>query len=196
GAAEGQGEFSFVREAVGEHLLLGGDNMDLALAKAVEGRLPGAGRLDAVQYGMLTQACRLAKETLLGDKPPESYSVTVIGRGRQVVGGTQHANLTAQDVRRIVFEGFLPLARYEAEPTQGARTGLHEMGLPYVSDPAISHHLAEFLHRHCGEANGDHASAGHIPHAILFNGGVFQPAALRQRLVDILQHWFDKPDRP
>jgi actin-like ATPase involved in cell morphogenesis len=193
-AAEVHGEFSFIREAVGEHLLLGGDNMDLALAKAVEARLSGAGRLDAVQYGMLTQACRLAKEVLLGDKPPESYTVTVIGRGRQVVGGTQHANITAQDVRKIVFEGFLPLAPYETEPARGARTGLHEMGLPYVSDPAISHHLAAFLHRHCARSSAEHAE--HIPQAILFNGGVFQPGALRQRLVDILQHWFDKPDRP
>src|SRR5205823_5009672 len=87
-AVEQKGEMGFVRQAVGDHLLLGGDNMDLALAKFVETRLPGTGRLDAAQYGMLTQACRLAKETLLGPKPPQSFTVTVVGRGRQVVGGT------------------------------------------------------------------------------------------------------------
>jgi DNA-K related protein/Hsp70 protein len=220
-AVEQQGEFGFVREAVGDHLLLGGDNMDLALAKFVETRLPGAGRLDAAQYGMLTQACRMAKELLLGPNPPASYTVTVMGRGRQVVGGAQHTPLTADDVRRILFDGFLPLVERDAEPARGARTGLHEMGLPYVSDPAITRHLASFLHRHCGPASGeqslangkepDNASAAPLttdhspltapacaeaPQAILFNGGVFQPAALRERLVKVLHHWYDQPDRP
>src|SRR5207253_4277549 len=87
-AVEQQGELTFVRQAVGDHLLLGGDNMDLALAKFVETKLPGAGRLDAAGYGMLTQACRLAKETLLAPNPPASHTVTVVGRGRAVVGGT------------------------------------------------------------------------------------------------------------
>src|SRR5205807_5761291 len=84
-AVEQQGELGFVRQAVGEHLLLGGDNMDLALAKYVESKLPGAGRLDATQYGLLTQACRFAKETLLGPHPPASQPVTVVGRGRSVI---------------------------------------------------------------------------------------------------------------
>src|SRR6202023_1739928 len=84
-AVEQQGELGFVRQAVGDHLLLGGDNMDLALAKFVETRLPGAGRLDATQYGMLAQACRTAKETLLAPNPPASHTVTVMGRGRQVI---------------------------------------------------------------------------------------------------------------
>ncbi len=91
-AVEQQGELSFVRQAVGDHLLLGGDNMDLALAKFVESKLPGAGRLDATQYGLLTQACRKAKEMLLSPRPPASHPVTVVGRGRSVIGGTlQHA---------------------------------------------------------------------------------------------------------
>jgi len=147
-AIEQQGELGFVREAVGDHLLLGGDNMDLALAKFVETRLPAAGRLDAAQYGMLTQACRNAKEVLLGAAPPASYTVTVMGRRRQVVGAAQHTAITVADVRNILFEGFLPVVPREAEPACGARAGLHEMGLPYVSDPAITRHLAGFLHRH------------------------------------------------
>src|SRR5207249_1907910 len=139
-------------------------------AKFVESRLPAAGRLDAAQYGMLTQACRLAKETLLGPEPPASYTVTVMGRGRQVVGGSQSTVLTPADVHQVIFDGFFPLVACDAEPKRGARVGLHEMGLPYVSDPAISCHLAAFLAHHAG--------AGACPAALLFNGGVFQPASL------------------
>jgi molecular chaperone DnaK (HSP70) len=190
-AVEQQGDLGFVREAVGDHLLLGGDNMDLALAKFVETRLPAAGRLDAAQYAALTQACRLAKETLLGPTPPASYTVTVMGRGRQVVGGALHTGLTAADVRQILFEGFFPLVARDAEPLRGPRTGLHEMGLPYVSDPAISRHLAVFLRRH---APAPPEETGRGPDAILFNGGVFQPAALRERLVEVLRQWYDRPE--
>lgn len=191
-AVEQQGDLGFIREAVGDHLLLGGDNMDLALAKSVETRLPGAGRLDATQYGMLTQSCRLAKETLLGPGAPAAFTVTVMGRGRQVVGGAQHTSLTAADVRQVLFEGFFPAVPADAEPARGARVGLHEMGLPYVSDPAITRHLAAFLKRHRG-AGG---AADEPPQAILFNGGVFQPAVLRDRLVEVMRQWYERPDRP
>ena len=194
-AVEQQGELGFVRRAVGDHLLLGGDNMDLALAKFVETRLPGAGRLDAAQYGMLTQACRLAKETLLGPAPPASHTVTVMGRGRQVVGGAQHTSLTPADVRQVIFEGFFPIVPFEADPGRGARSGLHEMGLPYVSDPAISRHLGQFLRRH-GPTGGDGAAFDQAPAAILFNGGVFQPASLRDRLMEVLRHWFQTRQKP
>jgi hypothetical protein len=193
-AIEQQGELGFVRQAVGDHLLLGGDNMDLALAKFVETRLPGAGRLDAAQYGTLTQACRLAKETLLGPEPPPSFTVTVMGRGRQVVGKTLHTDLTPADVRQTVFEGFFPQVPRDAEPQRGSRVGLHEMGLPYVSDPAISRHLAAFLRRH-GQGPST-ITVGDVPTAILFNGGVFQPAALRDRLVEVMRHWYDVPPHP
>jgi hypothetical protein len=196
-AIEQQGELGFVREAVGEHLLLGGDNMDLALAKFVEARLPGAGRLDAAQYGMLTQACRLAKESLLSPAPPPQFTVTVMGRGRQVVGGAQHATLTPAEVRQILFEGFFPLVPRDAEPLRGPRTGLHEMGLPYVSDPAISRHLAVFLTRHTASGVQQATAPGsEAPQALLFNGGVFQPAALRERLVDVMRQWYATPEQP
>jgi hypothetical protein len=187
-AAEQQGELTFVRQAVGDHLLLGGDNMDLALAKFVETKLPGAGRLDAAGYGMLTQACRLAKETLLAADPPPSHTVTVVGRGRAVIGGTLHTPLTPADVRRIIFDGFFPQVPGDAEPARGSRTGLHEMGLPYVSDPAVTRHLAAFLRKHI--------PAGAAPRAVLFNGGVFQPEALRQRLVEVMRPWYDTPEAP
>jgi hypothetical protein len=195
-AVEQQGELGFVRQAVGDHLLLGGDNMDLALAKFVETKLPGAGRLDATQYGMLAQACRLAKETLLGPEPAASFTVTVMGRGRQVIGGALHAALTPADVRHTLFEGFFPLVPAGAEPVRGARVGLHEMGLPYVSDPAISRHLAAFLKRHVPAGDGDGSGAAAAPQAILFNGGVFQPEALRVRLLEVLRHWYGRPGHP
>jgi molecular chaperone DnaK (HSP70) len=185
-AVEQQGELGFVRQAVGDHLLLGGDNMDLALAKFVETKLPGAGRLDAVQYGLLTQACRQAKETLLSPNAPASSTVTVIGRGRAVIGGTLHTPLTPADVRQVILDGFFPLVPADALPQRGARAGLHEMGLPYVSDPAITRHLAAFLKNQTGPG----AAA---PTAILFNGGVFQPAALRERVVEVLRHWYERP---
>jgi molecular chaperone DnaK (HSP70) len=184
-AVEQQGELGFVRQAVGDHLLLGGDNMDLALAKFVESRLPGAGRLDAAGYGMLTQACRVAKETLLAPNPPASHTVTVVGRGRTVVAGTLHTPVTPADVRQIIFDGFFPHVSRDAEPARGARTGLHEMGLPYVSDPAITRHLAAFLKRH--------ALSEAAPQAILFNGGVFQPESLRRHLVEVMQRWYADP---
>src|SRR5438132_335889 len=189
-AVEQQGELGFVRLAVGDHLLLGGDNMDLALAKFVEAKLPQAGRLDAAQYGMLTQACRQAKESLLGSDAPASYSVTIMGRGRQVIGGSLNTSLTPADVRQVILDGFLPVVPHDALPQRGARAGLHEMGLPYVSDPAITRHLAGFLKQH-----GEPGAAAEAPQAILFNGGVFQPASLRERVVEVLRHWFVAPAR-
>ncbi len=180
-ATEEHGEFGFVRDAVGEHLLLGGDNMDLALAKAVEAKLP-SGRLDAAQFGSLVQACRSAKESLLANPPPPTFPVTVMGKGRSVVGGTVSVNVTPADVATALFDGFFPNVPFDAEPTRGARSGLQEMGLPYVSDPAVSKHLAVFLRQH-------------VPpdtpvDAILFNGGVFQPQVLQDRVVEVMRPWF------
>jgi hypothetical protein len=192
-AGELQGGLTFLRQAVGDHLLLGGDNMDLALAKFIETKLPAAGKLDAAQYGLLTQACRQAKETLLGPAPPEKITVTVMGRGRSVIGGTLHTPLVPEDVRRVILDGFFPLAPRDAEPQRGARTGLHEMGLPYVNDPAITRHLAWFLRKHLATDGTMRA-----PQAILFNGGVFTAAVLRERVVEVLHQWFgaDKDWRP
>ncbi len=185
-AGEHQGGLTFLRQAVGDHLLLGGDNMDLALAKFIETKLPAAGKLDGAQYGMLTQACRQGKEALLGETPPERHPVTVMGRGRSVIGGSLHTTLTPDEVRKIILDGFFPDVEKNVEPTRGARTGLHEMGLPYVNDPAITRHLASFLKKHLS-AGGETIA----PNAILFNGGVFTAGSLRERIVQVLHHWFD-----
>jgi DNA-K related protein/Hsp70 protein len=190
-AGEEKGELTFVRDAVGDHLLLGGDNMDLALAKAVEAKLPG-GRLDAAQFGALVQACRAAKEALLATPPPASYPVTVMGRGRLVVGGTVSVNITPNDVKSTLFDGFFPPAPFDAEPTKGARVGLQEMGLPYVSDPAVTRHLAAFVRQHLHDFEGEVPDASSTVDAILFNGGVFQPEVLRERVIDVMRPWFDR----
>jgi molecular chaperone DnaK (HSP70) len=181
-ADEEKGELTFIREAVGDHLLLGGDNMDLALARQVEGRLPQAGKLDAAQFGMLVQSCRQAKEVLLAPKPPAGVSVTVQGRGRSVVGGSLHTQITPADVRQAILDGFFPSVPRDAEPTRAARAGLQEMGLPYVADPAVTRHLAAFLNRQL--------KPDERPDAVLFNGGVFQPEVLRERLVEAMRPWY------
>jgi hypothetical protein len=203
-AVEEKGELGFVRQAVGDHLLLGGDNMDLALARDVEGKLHA--KLDAAQFGQLIQACRQAKEALLAPHPPASVPVTVMGRGRLVVGGTLTAQLSADEVRRVLFEGFFPATPADGEPQRAGRAGLHEMGLPYVHDPAIPRHLAAFLKRHLASGGrqppgsslhrGADAPRSPGPDAILFNGGVFQPAALRERLVEVMWPWYATPGHP
>ncbi len=181
-----EGDVHFHRRAVGEHLLLGGDNMDLTLARHVETRLPEAGRLDAARFAALTQACRWAKETLLAEQPPEQCTVNVMGRGRSVIASSLHAALTPHEVRQILFDGFFPDVPFEASLEKTGRTGLHDMGLPFVSDPAITRQLAAFLRQH--QIDPDRP-----PQAILFNGGVFQPLSVRQRLLDVMHHWFDRP---
>jgi molecular chaperone DnaK (HSP70) len=184
-ANEEEGEMTFARDAVGDHLLLGGDNMDLALAKGVEAKL--SGKLDAGQFGSLVQACRGAKEALLGPNPPADYAVTVVGKGRSVIAGSVTAHITPADLKQILFDGFFPLVPFDAEPARTAR-GLQEMGLPYVADPAVSKHLAAFLRQQL--------PAGEAPDAILFNGGVFQPKPLRERIVEVMSPWFSKPRKP
>jgi hypothetical protein len=185
-AGEEHGDITFARDAVGDHLLLGGDNMDLALAKAIEGKL--SGKLDAAQFGALVQACRAAKEALLVPKPPAEYAVTVVGKGRSVIAGSVSAHVTPADVKAALFDGFFPQVPFDAEPTRTNRGGLQEMGLPYVSDPAVTKHLAAFLRQQL--------PAGEAPDAVLFNGGVFQPQPLRDRIVEVMTPWFSRKGKP
>jgi len=187
-AAEENGELAFIRDSVGEHLLLGGDNMDLALARHAETKLPSGTKLDAAQFGMLVQAYRGAKEQLLEPNGPPSMSVAIQGRGRSVIGGSLHMSITPDEVKRAIFDGFFPQVERTAEPGRSARAGLQEMGLPYVGDPAVTKHLAAFLNKQLPD--------GEVPDAILFNGGVFQPSILRDRLIDVMRPWYDRPGQP
>lgn len=182
-AIEEQGEIGLVRRAVGDHLLLGGDNMDMSLAKALESEMAdGASRLDAVQFQQLVQQCRQSKELLLGKSSPDSVNLTIQGRGRSIVAGTTQANLSKDKVLRVIREGFFPLVQLEERPAESRQAGLKEFGLPYVSDPAITRHLSSFLNTH--------GIGGRGPDAILFNGGVFQSEVLQNRILAQLNNWF------
>ncbi|MEZ6138998.1 MAG: Hsp70 family protein [Zavarzinella sp.] len=187
-AVEQQGELAFVRKAVGDHLLLGGDNMDMALARHVEQSLPQVGKLDAAQFSLLVQACRNAKEALLGLNPPPEVGITLQGRGRSVVGGSVHTKLQLATIEKVMLEGFFPLVPANSTPDRSLTGGMQEMGLPYVADPCVSRHLAEFLNRHL--------SPSQPPDAILFNGGVFQPIRLRDRILEIMRQWYGEAWQP
>jgi molecular chaperone DnaK (HSP70) len=187
----------FRRVAVGDHLMLGGDNIDLALAHRVEQKLGGA-RLDTEQWSALRYACRSAKEKLLGDSPPERWPVTIGGRGSRVIGGSLQSELTRAEVADVVLDGFFPAVGRGEVPARAAKLGLQEFGLPFVADPAIPRHLATFIRRHRAEAitpegfTPDDRPAR--PDAILFNGGALTPNVVRDRIVKVVASWF--PDDP
>ncbi len=178
---------TFERTAVGDHLLLGGDNIDLTLAKQVESRLIAKAKkkLDALQWHGLVHACRLAKETLLSDDAVGSVPITVAGRGSKLIGGTLKDAVDRDQLTTTVVEGFFPLVERDAHPTRAAG-GLQEFGLPYAADPAVTRHLASFLTRH---------HQGHVS-AVLFNGGAMTPAPLRKRIVDLIASWQPEQDAP
>ncbi|WP_165244270.1 Hsp70 family protein [Paludisphaera soli] len=192
----------FRRVAVGDHLMLGGDNIDLALAHHVEKKLGGL-RLDGEQWSALRFACRTAKEKLLIQQSPllERWPVTIAGRGSRIIGGSIQSELTRDEVRRIALDGFFPQVGRDEEPERGARSGLQEFGLPFVADPAVPKHLSAFLRRHQTHAvgQGEDASADRParPDAILFNGGTLTPDTIRDRLVQVVASWFaDDPGPP
>ena len=180
----------FERVAVGSHLMLGGDNMDLALAHLVERRLPGADPTRPLTPGELSQLveqCRGAKERLLADGAPDSASVTLLGAGSKLIGGTRSATISRAEAEQLVLDGFFPAGPADELPRRArAGAGLVAFGLPYASDPAITRHLAAFLK--------DHAEAG-WPDALLLNGGVFHAHAIAQRLQHTLSAWRGSPVR-
>ncbi len=176
------------RTGVGEHLMLGGDNMDLALAHLLEPQLAGVGqRLPPARFAQLVQRCRVAKEQLLSADAPESVAVTLLGAGSKLLAQTRSAALTRTQVLQRTVEGFLPQTTITELPRrrQNALTGL---GLPYPADAAITRHLAEFLAR---QKEGD----GDLPDTVLLNGGVFHAPALAERLVAVLSGWRGAPVR-
>ncbi len=176
---ESQGALALERLAVGEHILLGGDNMDLALARFLEQRLP---KLDPVQFQSLWQQCRAAKEALLSNEGPNEQPVTLLGRGSSLIGGTIKGQLTRAEVRELLLNGFFPQVASTEMPERAKRSGLQSMGLPYAADAAITRHLAQFLRSvKAGVLTG--------PTHVLFNGGVFRAAALRERVLTVLNQW-------
>lgn len=175
------GEVALTRIAVGRHLLLGGDNMDLAIAHLCEARLmPSPAKLDALRFAQLVNASRIAKEKLLSPDAPESASVTVLSQGARLLGGSISTEISRLEVEQVVLGGFFPPSARDARPTR-ARSGLVGFGLPYERDVAITRHVAEFFARHAPDAAG--------PTALLLNGGVFRARRIEERMVEAIEGW-------
>jgi molecular chaperone DnaK (HSP70) len=184
------GELQFERTAIGEHLLLGGDNLDFALARHVEKKLKDI-KLTLRQRYALRRACCAAKERLLSDSPLERVLVTVLGSGSAVVGQALSTDLRREEVLQILTAGFLPITAPDDMPAPGRPTGLRELGLPYASDPAITKHLAAFLTQAAVAMNGSSANPRLVrPDVVLFNGGFCAPSVTRERIVEALSSWF------
>jgi hypothetical protein len=185
------GKAQFHRVAVGDHLILGGDNFDLALAQHIEQKF---GKLEPRQWAVLVRACRAVKETLLGPNAPDRLTVNLPGAGAKLIGGGIHVGVTRKEVCDLLVEGFMPRVGLDEKP-MGRRSGFQEFGLPFAPDHAITRYLAAFLsaHRHVAmeeaETPGDHDPAR--PDIVLFNGGVFESPTLRGRLLEVLTGWFD-----
>ena len=180
----------FRRVAVGEHLLLGGDNMDATLARHIEQRLTGRpGKLDSARWHSLCHLCRQAKEAILSNRAVKKQTITLMGRGAALIGDTLQAELTNEDVMQIVLEGFFPALPWdEAIKTSAGRAGLAEWGLPYAADPCITRHLALFLKSQSGDKLQK-------PACILFNGGAMTPPDIRQQVTKTLGQWFADKDQ-
>ena len=181
------------RVAVGDHLMLGGDNMDLALAHDVEAKLAkqlGGKKLEAARLTQLIQQCRTAKERLLSHDAPPSARVTMLGSGSKLIGGSTSSELTRAEVQARIVDGFFPDVAPGSRPER-KRGAIVEFGLPYVADPAITRHVAGFLARHqdvAREALGVSEGLA-VPDAVLLNGGVFRGEALSERLLSVLGRW-------
>ncbi len=189
----GEKEPKLTRIGVGDHLMLGGDNLDLALAHTLESRLTNnEKRLSAAELSQLLEQCRQAKEKLLAEDAPESVKVTLLASGSKLFGGSRAATLSREEVRAIALDGFFPLSKLNELPDK-KRSGVVEFGLPYAAEPAVSKHIAGFLKLH------EHASqdALHInsfvPDALLLNGGVFRSQPITKRAIDLLSSWREKP---
>ncbi|AKU91415.1 Hsp70 family protein [Vulgatibacter incomptus] len=179
------------RIAVGDHLVLGGDNMDVTLARHVEAKL-GA-KLDAAQWSALVQASRQAKEALLSGQGPAEYGISVLGRGTKLLGGGLSYKLEASEAAGILLDGFLPKTARDELPARKGRVALTELGLPFASDPGISRHVNAFLRRHAQAAamTGARMADGlPRPDVLLLNGGVFNAPAVTKRLGEVFEGWF------
>jgi molecular chaperone DnaK (HSP70) len=184
GVTELEGVLTLDRRAVGNHLLVGGDNMDLALAHHVASAFESRGQtLDPWQSIGLWHACRNAKEQLLSGQSTGHATVALLGRGSRLIGGSLSHDLTVEQVEHVVVDGFFPRCAVTDRPARAVSSGFQELGLPYESDPAITRHLAQFV--------GEHAASGSVTH-VLLNGGVFKSPRLQQRLLEVLAAWLPR----
>ena len=193
--SEENGELMLKRVAVGDHVLLGGDNMDLALAQVLRQRLEASGyRIDTWQLHGLWHQCRLAKEKLFESPKTQNRPITLLGKGTKLVGGTIKTELLREDLDQVLVEGFFPKVASSELPARQRRVGFQELGLPYAADPAITKHLARFLSeqlRNSPEAAAIRRGRSGMacPTHILFNGGVMKAGVLRDRVVEVLNSW-------
>jgi hypothetical protein len=198
---EQNGDLTLERVAIGDHILLGGDNMDLSLARLVQQRLEAEGhRIDRWQLQTLWHQCRTAKETLFSHPDRDRHPVTVLGKGTRLIGGTIRGELARADLEQVLVDGFFPVID-SAEMPARRRVGLQELGLPYAADPAVTRHLARFLTRQA--SGGASAAAVRVgpsglvcPTHVLFNGGVLKAEQLRTRIVSVLNRWLAQEGFP
>ncbi|WP_374087288.1 Hsp70 family protein [Methylomicrobium lacus] len=200
---DNDGNLELTRVAVGDHILLGGDNMDLALAYTVKAKLEKDGRrLEPWQVQSLTHSCRDAKEKIFNDASIEQMPIVVANRGSSLIGGTLRTELTREEINQVLVEGFMPKVSAIDRPVVRPRTGLRTVGLPYAQDAAITRHLAAFLAKQQSAANDlkdvnlpAQATFLH-PTAILFNGGVLKAEPLAERLTEVLNSWLTAEGAP
>lgn len=201
---EEDGTLGLTRIAVGDHILLGGDNMDLALAYTLKTKLEqdGGKRLEGWQIQALTHACRAAKETILSNNEADNIPIVVPNRGSSLIGGTLRTELNREEVNTVLLQGFLPEVASSEKPVTRARSGLRTSGLPYAQDAAITRHLASFLTRQLNavdELNDinlpENATFIH-PTAVLFNGGVLKATRFADRLMNVINTWLSNEQAP
>ena len=199
---EHDGDLALERVAIGDHILLGGDNMDLALARLVQQRLEANGhRVDTWQLQALWHQCRVAKETLFAEPDRAEHPITVLGKGTRVIGGTIKSTLRRADLEQALLDGFFPVVGSDQMPARRRAAGLQELGLPYAADPSVTRHLVRFLRQQA--ASGPSASLIRrgpsglaCPTHVLFNGGVMKATALRARIVEVLNRWLTQEGFP
>ncbi len=193
---QGREGLRFDRLAVGDHLMLGGDNMDLTLGRHLETQLLGKpGKLESNRWRELCHQCRAAKETLLGGPEPETSTdnkaeISILGSGGKLIAGTLRGTLSRQDVEKLILDGFFPEGTLQETPQGGSRTGLTEWGLPYVQDPAVTKHLADFWQRFQPLMKEETGRDSLYPDFMLFNGGALTPASIRNRILEVVGTWF------
>lgn len=189
---DANGDLGLKRLSVGSHLLLGGDNIDLGLAYLAKNKMEEQGHtIDDWQLQALVHACRQAKEKLLSDEAPKSVDVTVMGRGSKLIGGTIKTKITQSEAQEFIVNGFMPVIDPTERSLLEKRSGIQQIGLPYAQDARITAQLAKFLSM-TGEVDTDAMDNFVIPSVVLFNGGTMKSAALRKRLLDVLNNWSEK----
>ncbi|MGM0440332.1 MAG: Hsp70 family protein [Chlamydiota bacterium] len=195
-AQDNQGDLELERTAVGAHLLLGGDNMDLSLAYLAKGKLEDEGHeIDEWQLQGLIHGCRNAKEKLLGFEAPEFWEVTIQGRGTGLIGGSLTVTITREEAQQFLIEGFVPLVGSDERSLSEKRGGMQTVGLPYASDARISCQLAKFLSM-TGDSNDSRMENFVMPTAVMFNGGALKSEAIKFRIIELLNQWAEEHQRP